>query len=253
MSIACVLITHLRAKVELRRRLDLADVPTVIVERSRGRPVVADRFPAADRVPLGATVEEALSLHAGAVVIEADEPAYRAAFQRVLAALQGVSDRVEEAGTGHGLRGAGRPAGDVRGRGPAGGRPAQRGARRPGAPDRCGPRQVSRDGRRIPQRADGRDQGPAGRRGLPVAPPHRPPPRRGRDAGGAGSLRPSHPGRRGGDGSGNARRPVRGQRAGWRGTWLGASTPARCVPCDMRRWSRSGRRSRWRRHRWNCW
>lgn len=43
-----------------------------------------------------APVEEALSLHAGTVVIEADELAYRAAFQRVLTALQGVSDRVEE-------------------------------------------------------------------------------------------------------------------------------------------------------------
>ena len=39
-------------------------------------------------------------MHAGAAVIEADEPAYRAAFQRVLAALQGVSDRVEEAELG---------------------------------------------------------------------------------------------------------------------------------------------------------
>ena len=100
MSIACVLITHLPAKVELRRRPHLADVPAVIVDRSGRRPMVVDRFPAADRVPLGAPVEEALSLHAGAVVIEADEPAYRAAFQRVLTALQGVSDRVEEAELG---------------------------------------------------------------------------------------------------------------------------------------------------------
>lgn len=96
MAIACVLITHLRAKVELRRRPHLADVPAVIVDRSGKSPVVVDRFPAADRVPLGTTVEEALSLHAGAVVLEADERAYRAAFRRVLAALQGVSDRVEE-------------------------------------------------------------------------------------------------------------------------------------------------------------
>ena len=100
MSIACVLITHLRAKVELRRRPHLVDMPAVIVDRSGRRPVVVDRFPAADRVPLGATVEEALSLHAGAVVIEADEPVYRTAFQRVLTALQGVSDRVEEAELG---------------------------------------------------------------------------------------------------------------------------------------------------------
>ena len=57
MTVACVLITHLRAKVELRRRPDLEGTPAVIVDRSRGRPVVVDRLPAA-AVPIGAALED---------------------------------------------------------------------------------------------------------------------------------------------------------------------------------------------------
>ncbi len=102
MTLACVLITHLPAKVEVRRRPDLKDRPVLIVDRTQGRPEAVDRLPAAS-APTGATPEEALSLHAGTVVLEADAPAYRAAFRRVLTALQGVSDGVEgeELGTAY--------------------------------------------------------------------------------------------------------------------------------------------------------
>ena len=99
MTLACVLITHLPARVEVRRWPDLKDRPVVIVDRTQGRPVTVDRLPAA-AASIGATLDEALSLHAGTVVLEADAPAYRAAFQRVLTALQGVSDRVEGAELG---------------------------------------------------------------------------------------------------------------------------------------------------------
>ena len=90
-----MLITHLRAKVELRRQPDLRDSPAVIVDRSKGRPRVVDHFPAASGAAAGMTLEEALSRHAGAVVLEADEPSYQRVFRRTLTALQGVSDRVE--------------------------------------------------------------------------------------------------------------------------------------------------------------
>ncbi len=95
-----MLITHLRAKVELRRQPDLRDSPAVIVDRSKGRLRVVDHFPAASGAAAGMTLEEALSRHAGAVVLEADEPSYQRVFRRALAALQGVSDRVEDSELG---------------------------------------------------------------------------------------------------------------------------------------------------------
>ena len=99
LRVACVLITHLRAKVELQRQPHLGDRPVVIADRSR-RAMVADRFPGCVGVTAGMPLEEALSRNAGAVVLEADEPSYQRAFRRVLTALQGVSDRVEGADLG---------------------------------------------------------------------------------------------------------------------------------------------------------
>ncbi len=83
MKIACVLITHLRAKVELRRHPYLRDRAVVIVDRSRGRPLVIDHFPAASRVAAGMTLEQALSRQGDGAVLEADEAAYRTAFHRM--------------------------------------------------------------------------------------------------------------------------------------------------------------------------
>ena len=95
MKIACVLVTHLRAKVEMRRQPHLKDRPVLIVSRSQGRALVIDRFPAASGVAAGMAVEEALSRQADGIVLEADEAAYRREFHRMLTSLQGVSDRVE--------------------------------------------------------------------------------------------------------------------------------------------------------------
>ena len=100
MRVACVLITHLRAKVELLRQPDLRDRPAVIVDRSTGRPVVVDALPAAPHAHADMTLEEALSRHADMAVLEADEPSYRQVFRQALTALQGVSDRVEGAELG---------------------------------------------------------------------------------------------------------------------------------------------------------
>ena len=95
MRVACVLITHLWAKVELRSQPHLKDRPAVIVDRSKGRPLVIDSFPAATGVIAGTTLEQALSHHPNTTVLEADEPYYRRVFHRVLTSLQGISDRVE--------------------------------------------------------------------------------------------------------------------------------------------------------------
>ena len=98
--IGCVLVNHLRAKVEMRRQPHLKNRAVLIVDRSQGRPLVIDHFPAASDVDPGMTLEQALSRQANGVVLEADETAYRRVFDRMLRSLQGVSDRVEGAELG---------------------------------------------------------------------------------------------------------------------------------------------------------
>ena len=100
MKVACLLITHLRAKIEMRRHPDLKSTPAVIVERSKGRSMVVDSTPSASGVSPGMTMEEALSIQPEALVLEADEPHYRRVFAQVIACLQGISDRVEGAELG---------------------------------------------------------------------------------------------------------------------------------------------------------
>ena len=102
MRVACLLVTHLGAKVEMYRHSHLKDAPVVIVDRSpsRARPLVVDRFRSALGVTAGMTLEQAMSRHANAVVLDADEPLYRRVFGQVLSSLQGISDRVEGASLG---------------------------------------------------------------------------------------------------------------------------------------------------------
>ncbi len=100
MRIACVLITHLRAKVEMRRRPDLSGKPAVIVARGQKKPAVVDHSPAASRISIGMTPEQALSQQADTLILEADEATYRSVFRQTLTALQGVSDQVQDADLG---------------------------------------------------------------------------------------------------------------------------------------------------------
>ena len=96
MRVACVLVTHLRAKLELQRQPRLGTAHGIVIGRDRGRAVVLDAMPPSSGVTAGMTVEEALSRQADAAVIEADESAYSRAFHEVLASLQSIGDRVEE-------------------------------------------------------------------------------------------------------------------------------------------------------------
>ena len=102
MRVACVLVTHLRAKVEMSRHRHLKDSPVLIIygDPSKARTLVVDHFPAACEVRDGMTLEEAMAHHANAVALDADEPLYRRVFGRVLTALQKISDRVEGADLG---------------------------------------------------------------------------------------------------------------------------------------------------------
>ena len=105
MRVACVLVTHLRAKAEMLRHPHLKDRPVLIVDRdpSGKRPLVVDGFPPSSESVTGLTLEQALSLHANAVVLDADEPHYRRVFGEMLSSLQRVSDRVDgtELGTAY--------------------------------------------------------------------------------------------------------------------------------------------------------
>ena len=100
MKIACILVTHLRAKVEMRKQPHLKERAALIVDRSQGRPLVVDHFPATHGVDAGMTLEQALSRQANGIALEADEAAYRRVFQQILLSLQGISDRVEGAELG---------------------------------------------------------------------------------------------------------------------------------------------------------
>ena len=72
-----MLVTHLRAKVELRNHPNLRETTAVIVDRSKGRPLVVDTFPAVVGVSPGMTQEQALSRRPGTIVLETDEPSYQ--------------------------------------------------------------------------------------------------------------------------------------------------------------------------------
>ena len=107
MRIACALITHLRAKAELRRHAHLRSLspakagnsPIAVVDGTSGKPLVVDSS-AGTSVRAGMTLEQATSCRNDLIILDADEPHYRRAFEDVVDALLGVSDRVEAAEPG---------------------------------------------------------------------------------------------------------------------------------------------------------
>ena len=99
MRIACVLITHLRAKAELRRHEHLRDSQLAVVDRTNGKPLVVDTSAGAS-ARAGMTLEQAMSYHNDLIILDADEPYYRRVFEDVIEALLQVGDRVEPAELG---------------------------------------------------------------------------------------------------------------------------------------------------------
>ena len=100
MKVACVLVTHLRAKVELRRQPQLEGRAAIIVDRSGAKPVVVDALPAAAGVtgghdPGGGPVPPHQHYRPGG-----RRARLPTVYQQVLTSLQGVSDRVEAAEPG---------------------------------------------------------------------------------------------------------------------------------------------------------
>ena len=100
LSITCFLVNHFRARIELARRPELSECPGLLVDRSGGRAMVVDTLPAVREASAGMALERARALEPEAVVLEADEPHYRGEFERMLSALEAVSDRIEQAELG---------------------------------------------------------------------------------------------------------------------------------------------------------
>lgn len=100
MKIACVLITHLPFKAEMRRNAELQDRPVIIATESSRRPMVLDASPKTEGVVVGMPLQEALSRCKGAILMEADQPYYLAVFDRIIESLAQRSPLVERSGLG---------------------------------------------------------------------------------------------------------------------------------------------------------
>ncbi|MDA0770150.1 MAG: hypothetical protein BZY79_01645 [SAR202 cluster bacterium Casp-Chloro-G4] len=97
---ACVLVSHFRAKAEMRRHAELKDKPVVIVDRSKARPLVVDRFPEVSEVTAGMTLEDAVSRRNNVILLDSDEAYYRKVFEETIDSLSHVCDRIEVADLG---------------------------------------------------------------------------------------------------------------------------------------------------------
>ncbi len=100
MIVACVLITHYRAKTELIRRPELEGRAFAVSDRSRPGSPVIDRSPAARGVLPGMTLQRAVSAVSDLTILDADGPYYEVLFDRLLDSLGRVSDMVEAGGLG---------------------------------------------------------------------------------------------------------------------------------------------------------
>ena len=100
MKIACLLITHLPVKAELRRYPKLRGKPAVITESYGSKQLVVDSSAEARGVVAGMSLQEAVSRCKNAVLLEANAPYYESAFNAVLCSLEQRSPLVEKAELG---------------------------------------------------------------------------------------------------------------------------------------------------------
>ena len=100
MIVACVLITHFRAKAELIRGPELEGRAFVVVNRAGAGVPVVDRSPQAVGIVQGMTLQRAVSSVSDLTVLDADGPYYEVLFDHLLDSLGRVSDMVEDGGLG---------------------------------------------------------------------------------------------------------------------------------------------------------
>ena len=99
-SIACMLVTHLPVKAEVRRYPQLRGKPVIIIESYGSKDLVLDSSAEAYGVRSGMPLAEAISRCKGASLIQADAPYYSGTFDKLIKALELRSPVVEKDGLG---------------------------------------------------------------------------------------------------------------------------------------------------------
>ena len=100
MIVACVFVTHYRAKAELIRRPELKGRAFAVSDRTRPGSPVVDHSPNARGVLSGMTLQRAVSTVSDLTVLDANGPYYEVLFDRLLDSLGRVSDMVEAGDVG---------------------------------------------------------------------------------------------------------------------------------------------------------
>jgi len=98
--IACILVTHLPIKAELRRYPELRGKPVVITESYGSKELVLDSSSQARGVIAGMSLQEAVSRCKDAVLLQADTPYYESGFDALVLSLEQRSPLVEKAELG---------------------------------------------------------------------------------------------------------------------------------------------------------
>ena len=122
MKVACLLITHLAMKAELRRYPQLQGRPVIVTQTHGSQQMVLDSSPEARGVTDGMPLQEALSRCKPAALLEADQSYYQTMFDEIAEALEQRSPLVEKSPGEERIRmylcGAGRTGSHVRRRSP---------------------------------------------------------------------------------------------------------------------------------------
>ena len=99
-SIACMLVTHLPVKSEVRRYTQLRGKPVIITESYGSQKLVLDSSEEAKGVIAGMPLSEAMARCKDASLIQADAPYYNSTFNKLIKALELRSPVVENSGLG---------------------------------------------------------------------------------------------------------------------------------------------------------
>ena len=99
-SIACMLVTHLPVKAEVRRYTRLRGKPVIITESYGSKDLVLDSSAEVKGVIAGMPLAEAMARCKDASLIQADAPYYNNTFDKLIKALELRSPAVEKGGLG---------------------------------------------------------------------------------------------------------------------------------------------------------